>query len=279
MVSKDSGDRSGAEVQPLRPRRRWLDYAGLVAMVIAGVAAAAVALVVVLYVTFESGAGQGAIFVTFAVVTLIPSVLVWRTRRRSGRAFAIGLAAACVGVGYYAFVWHPYSTMSAAEVAAAKRQVLASGHSAVYLGDQVGEYSLNDYYLGKSQANFFYGKCHGGSGDEGGCSDWDVSVFNAWTKVTIGGDAIAGCVPQAPVAGVPTIYRHYEPAFVDEVALFTGDTEVSVEFASGSRTNLRQKLHILRAARLVGQSQPARALPAPKADILAYVQQNCGATP
>jgi hypothetical protein len=103
---------------------------------------------------------------------------------------------------------------------------------------------------------------------------------------TAGPDVIVGrgsdtgdCVRQAPVAGVPTIYRHYEPAFVEEVALFTADTEVTVEFASGSNTDLEHKLQILREARLVGQSQPATALPAPRADILAYVQQNCGATP
>ena len=77
-------------------------------------------------------------------------------------------------------------------------------------------YPLNDYYLGGSQVNSYYCDCPPHSHDEGGCSDWDVSVFNAWTNVTIGGDAIAGCVRQEPVAGVPTVYLHEEPPFVDE---------------------------------------------------------------
>ena len=59
-------------------------------------------------------------------------------------------------------------------------------------------YPLNDYYLGGSQVNSYYCDCPPHSHDEGGCSDWDVSVFNAWTNVTIGGDAIAGCVRQNP---------------------------------------------------------------------------------
>jgi hypothetical protein len=279
MVLKDSGDRHEAEARPLRARRRWLGYAGVVAMIIPGVAASAVALFGVFFVTYDTGMSERAVFLTFAALTLVPSVLIWMSRNRNWRAFALGLATTCIGIGFYVFVWHPFNTMSAAELATAKRQVLASGHSAVYLGDQVNGYRLNDYLLSRSQANFFYGKCYLHSHDDGGCSDWDVSVFNAWTKVTMGGDAIAGCVRQAPVAGVPTIYHHYEPAFVEEVALFTADTEVTVEFASGSNTDLEHKLQILREARLVGQSQPATALPAPRADILAYVQQNCGATP
>ncbi|MCM3566424.1 hypothetical protein, partial [Hydrogenophaga intermedia] len=153
----------------------------------------------------------------------------------------LGLAASCVGIGFYFFVWHPFSTMSADELTTAKQAIRASGHPAVYLGDEVDGHPLNDYYLAGSQANFFYGECHASLDDsEGGCSDWDVSVHNSWVDVTVGGDAIAGCVRQEPVAGVPTVYLHDEDEGVNEVALFTGDSEVRVELAADSDTGLEQ---------------------------------------
>jgi hypothetical protein len=282
MATPGGSDHPEADAERFGVGRRWSTYAAVVAMVGLGVAASVLALVIVLYATFESGAGTVAVFSMFAVLTLLPAVLLWWTRGRRWRAFGLGLAASCVGVGFYFFVWHPSSTMSADEVTTAEHAIRASGHPAVYLGDEVDGHQLNDYYLAGSQASFFYGECHSSPDDsEGGCSDWDVSVHNVWEDVTVGGDAIAGCVRQDPVAGVPTVYLHDEDPDegVNEVALFTGDSEVRVELAADSNTGLEQILAKARAARLVGESEPSTRLPTPRASILAYVEANCGAAP
>ena len=143
-----------------------------------------VLLVIVLNATFESGAGTVGIISVFAVVTLVPSVFIWETGNRLWRALALGFAAACVGIGFYAFVWHPFSTMSAAEVG-----------------------------------------------------------------------------PPSETSWHPAI----QPC--------------TCEFAADSETSLEQKPGIVRAARLVGQSEASTALPAPRPDILADVERHCGAAP
>ena len=126
----------------------------------------------------------------------------------------MGLAAAFLSASVLV-LWSPWATLSEGEVERAKSEALASGNPAFYLGDEVNGYPLNDYYLGPDQANFFYGECHddpstAGDPDPPPCI-WDVEVYTWWTAVTIGGDAIAGCVRQAPVAGVPTAHLHDLP--------------------------------------------------------------------
>ena len=252
----------------------WLRMA---AAGIAGIAGGALALVITGFLLFDSGAGDWGGFALFATLTLGPAALLWVTGGRYRRAGAVGLAVSCAVI-FVLLVWDPWSTMSDAEVERATAEVLESGHPAFYLGDAVAGYDLNSYYLGGDQANFFYGKCHPSSDDgEGGCSAWDVSVHNSWSQVTIGGDDIAGCVRLDPVASVPTVRLHDEMVGIDEVRLFTADSDVRIEFAAES--SLKHKLAIVREVRQVGDSAPATSLPPPTPGILAYVEENCGPTP
>lgn len=176
-------------------------------------------------------------------------------------------------------VWHPWDTMSDEEVERAKAEVLASGHPAFYLGDEVEGYPLNEYILRGDQAGFLYGECHPGPDvAEGGCTAWDILIYNEWRDVTIGGDAIAGCVRQDAVAGVPTVYLdHEQSGSDDEVVLFTGDSLVTIGFAADS--SLEEKLRIAREVRPVGAPEAATSLEPPAPRILSYVEKHCVPAP
>jgi 8-oxo-dGTP diphosphatase len=264
---------------PQRARRVSLgSWLGMAVAGIAGITGGALALVVTGFLLFDSEAGDWGGLVLLAALALGPATLLWVTGGRYRRAGAVGLAASFVITVLVVFVWDPWSTMSDAEVERAKAEVLESGHPAYYLGDAVAGYDLNSYYLGDDQASFSYGSCHlGPEASEGGCIGWDVSIHNSWRQVTIGGDAIAGCVRLAPVAGVPTVHLYDDQLGIDKVVLFTGRSEVNVEF--GARPSLEDTLEVAREVRQVGESAPATSLPPPTPRILAYVEKNCGPTP
>ena len=248
----------------------WL---GMASMAVLGVAGGALALIAAFAVGF-GGAGEIVVFAVFAGLTVIPATILWLIGNRHLRAGAIGLAAAFLILTYVVYVSHPWDTMNDEEVERAKADVLAAGHPAFYLGDEVDGYPLNDYFLDSDEVIFHYGECHPDPEQtEGGCVDWDVRVDTSWGDVTIGGDAIAGCVRQEPVAGVPTVYLHDEQLGSDEVALFTGDSQVT--FDVEAQSSLEEKLQIARRVRQVGESEAATSLPPPTPHILAYVERHC----
>ena len=205
-----------------------------------------------------------------------PAAALWLTRNRYWRALAVGLSGFWV-VACVLLVWDPWATMDAGEVEAAKAEARAFGHPTFYLSDRVDGHPLNGYLLAPDQANFRYGDCPDLlNGPDEPCR-WDVEIYNFWTDVTIGGDAIAGCTRQVPVAGVPTVYLHHEVHISDQIVLFTGDTEVSIEV--GGESSLKEKLRIAREVRPVGQSEAATSLPPPTPAILKYVERNCAPIP
>lgn len=247
----------------------WL---GMASMAAVGVVGGALALVAGMY-TELAGQGRTAGYVVFAGLTVIPSMLLWRTGNRYLRGTAVGLAGAFLIV-LILIAWHPWATMSDEEVERAKAEVLASGHPAVYLGDAVAGYPLNEYDLGGGEANFYYGSCHPRADDvEEVCAAWDISIHNSWRNLTIGEDAIAGCVRQAPVAGVPTVHLHDPSVGSDEVVLLTGDSQVTIRAAADS--SLEWKLRIAREVRRVGAAEAATSLPAPPPLLRAYVERHC----
>ena len=254
----------------------WLGMAG---MAILGVAAAGVAAIAAFAVAYGGGS-NATVFTVFVGLTVIPAAILWFAGNRFVRAGAAGLAAAFLAVSAYV-LWSPWATMSDGEVERAKSEALASGNPAYYLGDEVDGYPLNDYYLGSDQANFFYGECHDNPDDAGGegtpACIWDLEIYTSWEDVTIGGDAIAGCVRQAPVAGVPTARLRDPMLGVNEVVLFTGKSQVTI--AVESEPGLEKQLEIAGEVRRVGDAGAATTLPPPRADILAYVEKNCGPVP
>jgi hypothetical protein len=243
-------------------------------MAVLGIAGGALALVAAGFVTF--GGSDTVALRVFAGLTVIPSTLLWLKGSRYRRATAIGLAVAFLTAAFVVWVWHPWDTMSDAEIERAKAEVLASGHPAVYLGDEVEGYPLNEYFLGEGQAGFLYGECHPSPDDaEGGCTAWDLTVSNFWRDV-IGGDLLEGCIRQDAVAGVPTVYlAHEQGGSDDEVVLFTGDSSVAIGFAADS--SLEEKLRIAREVRPVGAPEAATSLEPPVPQILSYVEKHCPA--
>ena len=77
MATPGCSDHPEADAQRVGVGRRWSTYAAVVAMVGQGVAASVLVLVILLYATFESGAGNVAVFAIFVVWTLLPAVLLW----------------------------------------------------------------------------------------------------------------------------------------------------------------------------------------------------------
>lgn len=256
--------------------RRQLSMAG---MFVLGVAGGAVALIATFYVGYAAYIQTDTpLLLAFAALTLAPALGMWFTKNRYLRGTAVGLAAAFFGVTYVVWVWHPWTTMDGEEIARAEAEAIASGKPAFYLGDEVDGYHLNAYHLAPDQANFLYGECHPDPEPpaEGGCTDWDVWINTSWRHLTIGGDAIAPCVRQEPVAGVPTVHLPDRLPEYDEVALFTGHSQVSISFAG--EPSLEQKLRILRRVRPVGEFEAAASLPPPTPRIRAYVETHCPTT-
>jgi hypothetical protein len=246
----------------------WL---GITGMALVGIAGGALALVAAGFVTFGSGSDTAA-FVVFAGLTVIPSTMLWRNGNRYRRGTAIGLAVAFLSATFVVWGWHPWDTMSDEEVERAKAEVLASGHPAFYLGDEVEGYPLNEYFLGEGYADFRYGECHPVPNSEGECVP-DIAIHNEWPDVRTGGDVIAGCVRQAAVAGVPTVHlEHEQLGFDNQVALFTGDSTVTIEVADSS---LEEKLRIAREVRPVGAREAATSLAPPTSVMLSYVEKHC----
>jgi hypothetical protein len=254
----------------------WL---GMLGMGIVGVAVAGIAVLAAFFVAY-GGAGTLAVYVVFAGLTVVPAILLWLPGNRYLRAGAVGLAAAFLSASVLV-LWSPWATLSEGEVERAKSEALASGNPAFYLGDEVNGYPLNDYYLGPDQANFFYGECHddpstAGDPDPPPCI-WDVEVYTWWTAVTIGGDAIAGCVRQAPVAGVPTAHLHDQVLGSNEVVIFTGKSQVTI--AVEAESSVEEQLEIARKVRRVGDAEPATSLASPRPNILAYFKYHCAPGP
>jgi len=258
----------------LTGRPSELEWLAMMSLAAVGAAAGALAPLVLYY---WGGVRPGWALVVFAGLLVISTIPLWLKESSRLRATAIGWAAALLCATYVVLVWNPW-TMDAEAIAHAKSQALALGHPTFYLGDQVEGHSMSEYYLDPSQASFFYGYCHWRAWEEeGGCSDFDVTVFTSWVDVTIGGDAIAGCTRQEPVAGVPTVSLDYGLAGSEEVVLFTGDSEITIEGAAAS--SLEDELRIARQIRMVGQSQAAVSLPQPRPEILAYIEKNCALAP
>ena len=245
-------------------------------MAVLGMAGGALALVAAGYLTFGWGTDTVAL-VVFAGLTMIPSTILWLSGNWYRRGTAIGLAVAFFTATFVVWGWHPWDTMSDKEVERAKAEVLASGHPAFYLGDEVEGYPLNEYDLHEGQATFLYGECHPSPDDaEGGCTAWDISIYNEWRDVTIGGDDLEGCVRQDSVAGVPTVYLAHEPSGSDdEVVLFTGDSRVAIGFDADSIRE--EKLRIAREVRPVGAPEAATSLEPPDPRILSYLEKRCPA--
>ncbi len=254
----------------------WLGMAG---MAIIGVAAAGIAIVAAFFAAF-GGAGTVAVYAVFASLTAVPAIVLWLKGNRYLRASAAGLAASLLSASVYVLL-SPWATMGEGEVERAKAEALASGHPAFYLGDEVKGYPLNDYYLGSDQANFFYGECRqdpntADDPDPPVCT-WDIEVYTFWTDVTIGGDAIAGCVRQEPVAGVPTAHLHDAMLGSNEVVLFTGKSQVTI--AVEAKPSVEEQLEIAGKVRRVGDAEPAASLPPPRPSSLSYVEENCAPIP
>ena len=252
----------------------WL---GMVGMAIVGVASAGFA-VVVAFVAGYYGSSTLVFFAVFAGLTVIPAAILWLIGNRYVRAGAVGLAVAFLSASLY-WLWSPWATMSEGEVERAKAEALASGNPAFYLGDEVDGYPLNDYNLGPDVFAFFYGECHedpdmAGEVDEGSpACIWDVEVYTSWENVTIGGDAIAGCVRRAPVAGVPTVHLRDQEVGSNEVVLFTGKSQVRIVVEA--EPSVEEQLQLAGEVRRVGDTEAATSLPPPRWDILAYVEENC----
>lgn len=243
-------------------------------MLIAGALGGALALTAAFF-TQVAGHSQAVAFVLFAGLTMVPATILWLSRNVYLRGGAVGLAATFVTATFVVLVWHPWTTMDAQEIERAESEAQASGHPTFYLGHTAAGYQLNDHYLGADQANFFYGECHPEpEPSEGGCVTWDVAIYTTWEDVTIGGDAIAGCLRLEPVAGIPTVYLRYGTRTSD-IALFTGDSQITIEVEGAS--NLEDKLRVVQGVQQVG-AEPATTLPPPQPHILAYLERHCAST-
>lgn len=249
----------------------WLGMAGMAVVGIAGGALALVAVFLVL-LGFEE-LTQTAAFVVFAGLTMFPSTILWLKGNRYLRGTAVGLAIAFLSATFVVMVWHPWDTMSDEEVERAKAEVLASGHPAFYLGDEVEGFPLNIYELDVEQANFFYGDCRPAedADPEAECIA-DISIHNWWSEPYVGGYAKGACVRQEAVAGVPTVHIDHRESATDAVVLFTGDSQVTIEVADSS---LEETLRIAREVRPVGAQEAATSLMPPTPDILSYVEKHC----
>jgi len=248
-----------------RPRHQWR-HLRVALRVLGGGLLGVLALVATLFISGEAGAGLR-LLVTSSLVTLIPAAALWRNRR----GWAVGMGSTWALAVLAVFVWLPWWTVERAE-----SEVAASGNPAFYFGREVAGHLLNDYYLAGDQSNFFYGSCHPSRYDgEGGCGNWDVSISTSWVYyVTVGGDAMANCTRVDSVAGVPTVQVHEASLGYDELFLFTGESQVALDFAG--HPDIEQRLAIARQIRSVGQTQPATHLPEPPPYILAFLARHCG---
>jgi hypothetical protein len=261
-----------------RPARQgWRFLFGMSALWLLGWVLAGLAAFASFFLLFDTDASVGNLMLLFSVLTATPAVAMWFSGNRYWRSLAIGLASAWL-FALFLFVWHPWSTMSSAEVARATAKIRDSGVPAYYLGPRSGEFAWNDYYLGEGQTNFFYGKCHPSPDDgEYGCFTWDIIVSNERTNPSLAGDFIEGCKRLDPVLGVPAVTLQSDLASGDDLGVFTGSTMVIISWGDATMS-LDEKVSVARGLRAIGAPHSA-TLPAASADAVAYVEKYCGHEP
>jgi hypothetical protein len=245
---------------------------GLAGMVAVGAVGAVPCLVIVMIVTADS---SWVTLVVFSVLALGPAIALWLTHGFRRRSFAVGLTAGWAA-GALLIWWIPSGfSMSPEEIEQATAKILASGAPAYYLGENADVHTLSDLSEGPDgYFDFSYGPCRSsaGWGDDGGCSpalQVDTSPLTQAMMQAFSTEGTGPCRRLEPVLGVPAA------VFYGELTLFTGSSQVVHAYYDAHR-DLHRELALARTMRPLSHPGEVKTLPAPSAEILAFVNNKCG---
>ena len=218
----------------------------------------------------QDAGGVTSVLVGSTVLTAMIAITLWLKRGRYGRAFALGMALCWAGLGFFFWTEDGDHGMSDEEIDHEVAVVRAAGAPAYYLGDEAAGDELATVSVdgggdfGASGPSFGYGLTCG----DGTCLS-DVTV----ETLTVDRDYLDayGCERLQPVLGVPAAsWDHW-------LLLFTGESLVTIDDPNAYDDH-QGELTLAPRLRRLGEVEPLTALPPPSHEVLALVDDACGAS-